>query len=228
MAQHSPPVACARLPARCRAMDDGGYPCFLDIEATGFGPESYPIEVAWSDASGGINRYLIDPTPIAAWTAWDASAEAVHGIDRERLARNGWSPEFVAERITEDLGGRIVHTDAPDYDARWLARLFQALGRPMPCILEHIDELLIARLCRNDQPVWQVMQRIAALKRETAAVSGGKHSAGYDVGYLIQLWRHANGEPVKMNHGAGPLPLTTATGTFVRLKQPETASAPEH
>ena len=204
-------------------MDAGNYPCFLDVEATGFGPESYPIEIAWSDASGAINRYLIDPTPIAGWTAWDVSAEQVHGIDRERLVRNGWAPEFVAERITEDLGGRTVYTDAPDYDARWLARLFGALGRPTPCILDHIDELLIARLRRDDQPVWQVVQRIDALKREVAAVSDGKHSAGYDVGYLIQLWRHANGEAVKMNHGAGPLPLTTATGTFARLKQADAA-----
>lgn len=199
-------------------MDAGGYPCFLDIEATGFGPESYPIEVAWSDANGAINRCLIDPTPIPSWTAWDHSAERVHGIDRDRLVRNGWPPDFVAERIAGDLGGRTVYTDAPDYDARWLGRLFAALGRPMPCTLEHVDELLIAHLRRDDQPVWQVMQRIAALKREVAAVSGGKHSAGYDVGYLIQLWRHANGEPVKMNHGIGPLPSTTTTGTFARLK----------
>lgn len=199
-------------------MDTADFPCFLDVEATGFGPESYPIEIAWSDASGAINRHLIDPTPIASWTAWDASAERVHGIERDRLVRNGWAPDFVAERITEDLGGRTVYTDAPDYDARWLGRLFAALGRVTPCTLEHIDELLITRLRRDGQPIWQVVQRIDALKREVATVSGGKHSAGYDVGYLIQLWRHANGEAVKMNHGVGPLPLTTTTGTFTRLK----------
>jgi hypothetical protein len=208
-------------------MDAGAYPCFLDVEATGFGPESHPIEIAWSDTSGAINRYLIDPTPIAGWTAWDPAAERVHGIDRERLVRNGWPPDFVAERIAEDLGGRTVYTDAPDYDARWLGRLFHALGRPTPCVLEHVDELLIARLRRDDQPVWQVVQRIAALKREVAAVSGGKHSAGYDVGYLIQLWRHANGETVKMNHGIGPLPPTTATGTFARLKPHDQGSPSE-
>lgn len=206
-------------------MAPGEFPCFLDVEATGFGPESYPIEIAWSDASGAINRCLIDPTLIPAWTAWDAAAERVHGIERERLVRNGWAPDFVAERITEDLGGRTVYTDAPDYDARWLSTLFNALGRQTPCRLEHIDELLITRLRHDNQPIWQVVQRIAALKREVAEVSAGKHSAGYDVGYLIQLWRHANGEAVKMNHGVGPLPLTTATGTFARLKLPGASSA---
>ena len=79
-------------------MDDVGFPCFLDVEATGFGPESYPIEIAWSDEQGEIHRCLIDPTPIAAWTSWSDAAERVHGIDRERLHRNGWAPESVRQR----------------------------------------------------------------------------------------------------------------------------------
>lgn len=199
-------------------MGTTGFPCFLDVEATGFGPESYPIEIAWSDESGEIHRCLIDPTPVPAWTAWSAEAERVHGIDRERLTRNGWPPDYVATRLTQDLAGKTVYTDAPDYDARWVGILFAALDKPMPFRFDHIDELLLTLLRKADDAVWQAMVRIDQLKRDVAAVSLGKHSAGYDVGYLLQLWRAANGGAVKMNHGIGPLPETTPTGTFERVK----------
>jgi len=199
-------------------MSNVGYPCFLDVEATGFGPESYPIEIAWSDQDGEIHRYLIDPTPVPTWTSWSAEAEGVHGIDRERLARNGWPPEYVATQLTDHLTGKTVYTDAPDYDARWVKRLFDAIGQPLPFAFAHVDELLLSILRQPNDAVWQAMVRIDELKREVATVSSGKHSAGYDVGYLLQLWRRANGSAVKMNHGIGPLPETTATGTFERVK----------
>lgn len=199
-------------------MGETRFPCFLDVEATGFGPESYPIEIAWSDEAGEIHRCLIDPTPVPTWTAWDPQAELVHGIDRERLQRNGWPPEYVATRLIQDLAGKTIYTDAPDYDARWVERLFAAIGQPMPFRFDHVDEMLLSVLRKPDDAVWQVMVRIDDLKREVAAVSTGKHSAGYDVGYLLQLWRRANGSAVKMNHGIGPLPQTTVTGTFARVK----------
>lgn len=194
------------------------YPCFLDIEATGFGPESYPIEVAWSLPSGEIQRCLISPETVPEWTAWNPEAERVHGIDRDRLLRNGWPPDYVADRLVADLNGLTVYSDAPDFDHAWLARLFRVVGRPMPFTFDHIDELLLRTLRREDEAIWQALARIERLKRDVAAVSSGKHSAGYDVGYLLALWRRAIGEPVKMNHGIGPLPPVTATGTFQRLK----------
>ncbi len=201
-------------------MNDAAYPIFLDVEASGFGPQSYPIEVAWSDPAGEIRRYLINPEPIAGWRSWDADAERVHGIERGRLVRNGWAPDYVATRIEEDLGGRTVYTDAPDFDAHWLRRLFEAVGRPLPCSLEHVDELLLATMRRSDEAIWQAALRIDALKRQVGALSSGKHSAGYDAGYLLQLWRAATGHAVKMNHGIGPMPPTTETGTFTRLVKP--------
>jgi hypothetical protein len=193
------------------------YPCFIDLEATGFGPESYPIEVAWSLPSGEIRRCLISPASVPGWTAWDPAAERVHGIDRDRLLRNGWPPDYVVERLESDLAGATVFSDAPDFDAAWLARLFAVVGRTMPFALEHIDELLLRSLRRPEEAIWQTLARIERMKAEIAAMSSGKHSAGYDVGYLLALWRRAIGEPVKMNHGIGPLPPVTATGTFKRL-----------
>jgi hypothetical protein len=208
------------------AMDDGPYPCFIDVEASGFGPASYPIAVAWNDPRGEIQRLLIDPRPVAEWQQWDAAAEAIHGIERERLERNGWPPNYVVDRLNQELYGETVYSDAPDFDADWLRRLFLAVAQPMAFTIAQIDDLLIDTMRADGEPVWRVVLRIAELKREIAAVSSGKHDAGYDVGYLLQLWRAAAGHAVKMNHGIGPLPATSATGTFLRLKQRSAGSTP--
>ncbi len=195
------------------------FPCFIDVEASGFGNGSYPIEIAWSNEEGEIQRYLINPTSIPSWTHWNTESEKIHGIERQRLERNGWSPEFVADRLSENLHGETIYTDAPKFDEKWVEQLFIAVDKPMPFHFEHIDELLVKLLHKPNEAVWEVSLRIDTLKADLAAIRSGIHAAGYDVGYLLQLWRHAHGNPVKMNHGAGPLPLTTPTGTFHRLKK---------
>ena len=196
---------------------DEPFPCFLDIEASSFDRASYPIDIAWSDAEGEIHRCLV--APAAGWTDWDPAAEAVHGIDRARLERNGWDPGYVAARIEEDLRDQVVYTDAPEFDRRWLERLFVAVERPLPCRLEHVDELLLPVVRGPDEMAYQAMLRVEALKRDLQPRMSGKHSAGYDVGYLLALWRRANGEAVKMNHGIGRLPESSPTGTFMPIKR---------
>jgi hypothetical protein len=198
--------------------DEEGFPCMLDLEASSFGPNSYPIEAAWSDDDGEIHRCLISPEVVPSWTDWSDESEAVHGIDRGRLLRNGWDPDYVAARIEENLGGKIVYSDAPDFDGRWLQPLFAVVDRPVPFALEHIDELLIPMLRKPGELVYQAIQRIEELKAELQPKMAGRHAAGYDVGYLLALWRRARGETVKMNHGVGPLPQSSPTGTFLPIR----------
>lgn len=197
-------------------------PLFLDCEASSFSERSYPVSVAWSNSEGTIQRCLISPASIPDWTDWDPASEAVHGIDRQRLERNGWSPAYVVERLVEDLDGATVHSDAPDFDGPWLRRLFLAATSRtrLPFTLAHVDDLLLPLVQRSYEMQWQAQNRLDKLKEHVRTTMTGAHDAGYDVGYLIQLHRAAQGLPVKMNHGIGPLPPTTATGTFERLKKP--------
>ena len=223
--QSGPCTACA---ASHGARVLAGYPCFLDIEASSFSDDSWPLEVAWSDRHGAIHRCLVSPETVPEWTDWGEQAEDIHGLDRDRLIRNGWEPAYVAARLEEDLSGELVYTDAPDFDERWLRRLFDAVKRPLPFRFEHVDELLLTILRSRYTMVYEAMLAIDRLKEEVGSVSDGKHSAGYDVGYLLQLWRRANGHAVKMNHGIGPMPDTTNTGTFIRLKtEPGESANPE-
>jgi hypothetical protein len=102
---------------------------FLDFEASSLSDDSYPIEVGWVFADGhGAENWLIRPAP--AWTDWDASAEAVHGLSRRRLMADGASHETVAQRMIEVLGGHDLCASAPSWDGKWLSVLLRGAGLP--------------------------------------------------------------------------------------------------
>ncbi len=76
-------------------------PCVIDVEASGFGRGSYPIEVGYALADGRTRCTLIRPPP--HWTHWDGGAEQVHRIARETLLRHGRAPQDAARMLNEDL-----------------------------------------------------------------------------------------------------------------------------
>ena len=55
-------------------------PTVLDIEASGFGRDSYPIEIGYVLPDGSGYCTLVHPE--AAWTHWDPQAQRLHGITR--------------------------------------------------------------------------------------------------------------------------------------------------
>ena len=99
-------------------------PGFIDLEASGFGASSYPIEVGLVLADGDSYCSLIVPEP--DWHHWDKQAEKVHGIERELLYRHGRGSAVVAQELNQRLGGQTVYSDAWYHDFNWLSRLFDA------------------------------------------------------------------------------------------------------
>jgi DNA polymerase III epsilon subunit-like protein len=97
---------------------------FIDVEASGFGSASYPIEVGCVFPDGAGYCSLIKPEP--DWLHWDDSAEKVHGITREILAQHGRAPHHVATELNAKLSGKRVITDAWYHDYNWIHRLFDA------------------------------------------------------------------------------------------------------
>jgi hypothetical protein len=100
--------------------------CVVDIEASGFGRQSYPIEIGWALADGRTGCLLVRPPP--HWTHWDPAAEKVHGISRDTLARHGREPVEVALHLNAELGSQVVYSDAWGHDYAWLSRLFDEAG----------------------------------------------------------------------------------------------------
>ncbi len=115
-------------------------PCVLDIEASGFGRHSYPIEVGYVLPDGVARCTLIQPAP--DWTHWDGAAERVHGISRPVLLAHGRPLHEVARRLNRDLAGRTVYCDGWAHDYAWLAALFEAADVPAAFKLESVNALL--------------------------------------------------------------------------------------
>ncbi len=115
-------------------------PIILDIEASGFGAGSYPIEVGVALPDGSLHAWLI--RPLGDWTHWKESAEQIHGISRERLQNEGLSLIQVASELNELLGGKTVYSDGWGVDRSWLARLFYEAGVLQRFKLDSIYTLL--------------------------------------------------------------------------------------
>jgi hypothetical protein len=101
---------------------------FLDIEASGLGSGTYPIEVAYASSMEGKSEYLIKPTD--DWKnngLWCSNAEfSIHEISQDMLEKHGINPIDVAIALNDALCGKLVLCNDLDYDGVWLTQLFKA------------------------------------------------------------------------------------------------------
>jgi len=115
-------------------------PFIIDVEASGFGSTSYPIEIGV--ALDGGKKYCTLITPSPGWTHWDDSAEKVHGISRDILETYGTPVVEVADTLNLLLDGLTLYSDGWVVDKPWLMTLFQAAGRPMHFYLSPLEMIL--------------------------------------------------------------------------------------
>lgn len=122
------------------APDDRPAPTVLDVEASGFGRNSYPIEIGFVLPNGHAYCTLIRPE--ANWTHWDAQAEATHHIPRALILERGVPARQVAHTINEQLAGQTVYTDGWANDFSWVGALFDAADMSPSFKLENLRALL--------------------------------------------------------------------------------------
>lgn len=115
-------------------------PSIIDVEASGFGARSYPIEVGVVRYDGAKLCRLI--RPFDTWIHWDSSAEALHGITRSKLQSHGNCPIQVCHDLNDFLGNTIVYSDGWVVDNSWLIQLFAAAGVPMTFNCRALDYIL--------------------------------------------------------------------------------------
>jgi len=115
-------------------------PAILDIEASGFGLGSYPIEVGFIQPDGQAWCSLV--RPLADWQHWDPNAAAVHHITRDQLQLRGRSPQEITAVLNDRLHGQTVYSDAWAHDYTWLNRLYEAADRTPSFKLESLRTLL--------------------------------------------------------------------------------------
>lgn len=115
-------------------------PPILDVEASGFGRGSYPVEVGYVLEDGASQCMLVRPEP--GWDHWSPAAERLHRIRRSDLLEYGLPAVEVADELNHHLCGRTLYSDAWGHDYSWLARLYDAAGRAPTFRLESLQALL--------------------------------------------------------------------------------------
>jgi hypothetical protein len=125
-------------------MEKQNFPIIIDIEASGFGRNSYPIEIGIVLENRQTHCFLIKPAP--EWRHWDSEVESLHGISRDTLLKHGHSTAEVGDFLNELLIGKTIYSDGWSYDQTWLHVLYESIEKTP---LFRIDSL--ARLLNESQ-----------------------------------------------------------------------------
>jgi hypothetical protein len=152
-------------------------PVILDIEASGFGRGSYPIEVGIVLPSGNVHSFLIKP--LEDWTHWNEDAEKIHGISRELIKAEGLSLIEVATSLNELLEGYPVYSDGWGFDSTWLSLLYYEAGKKQSFKLD-----ALARIISEEQMV--LWDQVKFELREEMKLE--HHRAGPDALLLQMTW----------------------------------------
>jgi len=128
-------------------------PAVLDIEASGFGQDSYPIEIGFVLPDGETFCTLIRPEP--GWTHWDENAERLHRISQKSLQLHGRHAHEVAVLLNERLRGMTLYCDGWAHDFVWLSTLFEAAGMAPSFKLDNLRSLLTDR----EAAFWAIVKK---------------------------------------------------------------------
>jgi len=124
-------------------------PFIIDIEASGFGSTSYPIEVGV--VLDNDQKFCSLIMPSEDWTHWDDQAEQVHHISRSALHFYGKPVTMVADQLNESFAGMILYSDGWVVDKPWLTRLFYAARREMKFTVSPLEMIL----SEQQMTIWQ-------------------------------------------------------------------------
>lgn len=170
-------LATMPTPVTRRTSGRRGVPAIMDLEASGFGRASYPIEVGYVLGDGTSFCTLIRPTD--DWRHWDASAEGVHHITRDTLERHGRPVQEVARMLNDQLKGQTLYSDGWGHDYAWLAGLFEAADVVQLFRLDSLRKLLTER----EADIWN-----ATRDQVTSEFSVARHRASIDAWVIQQTW----------------------------------------
>lgn len=154
-------------------------PIILDIEASGFGAGSYPVEIGYVDSLGEVWSAPVQPH--ADWRHWDANAEKLHQQSRQSLEHAGISAREIARHLNHVFAGKTVYTDGWYQDFVWLHRLYEAAGMSPNFKLEDLSVSLSA----EQKVAWHATKD--RLRQQTSLP---QHRASTDAKLLQLTWRY--------------------------------------
>ena len=158
-------------------------PIIIDVEASGFGSRSYPIEVGVALDDDTKYCSLILPAP--DWEHWDSDAEKVHRIARDILETYGNPIQQVAENLNRLLEGKTLYTDGWVVDKPWLTTLFYNAHMEMNFYVSDLEMILSE----------QQMARWHETKEKVLAeVQKHRHRASFDAWIIQETYKRTLAE----------------------------------
>ena len=149
---------------------------FVDFEASSLSPESWPIEVGLASLVNprgpepSIRQWssLIRPAPGWSLQDWSPESAAVHCIALETLD-TAPSAVAVAGEIIDRIGGKLLISDNPACEKKWLDRLMVYSPEIRPREFTHFDTLVIS-VCKGlpliaMDMIYEELERIKAPHR---------------------------------------------------------------
>jgi hypothetical protein len=152
-------------------------PIIIDIEASGFGSGSYPIEIGYVNRSGKAWCSLIKPCDV--WLHWNPVAETLHHIPREMLVAHGKSVATIAHHLNDTLLNQTVYSDGWLHDFTWLNCLFHAADVSPHFKLEDLRTILTP----YQQSVWHKTKQSILNELQIS-----RHRASADATVLQMTW----------------------------------------
>ena len=149
-------------------------PSIVDVEASGFGAVSYPIEIGIVRYDGAKWCKLV--RPFDSWVHWDKEAEALHGISQAMLLTKGVDPVKVCHELNHFLGNTMVYSDGWVVDNPWLIKLFSAAQVEMTFSCRALEYIL----SQTQMEKWHEVKSELAQRLDTR-----RHRASADA-FLIQ------------------------------------------
>ncbi|SHF66691.1 DNA polymerase III, epsilon subunit [Loktanella atrilutea] len=128
------------------------YLVFIDFEASGLGPGTWPIEVglAWIE-NGGVRTWssLIRPEPTWDPDVWSPQAAQIHQIDRTVLEAAP-NASRVADELLDRIEGKHIVSDS-GHDRFWAEQLLETIDLIPPRFM--MIETVIAAACNGNSDI---------------------------------------------------------------------------
>ncbi|MEQ8194449.1 MAG: hypothetical protein RIB59_08160 [Rhodospirillales bacterium] len=157
-------------------------PSIIDVEASGFGPDSYPIEIGLALDNGA--KYCSLVLPASDWTHWDDEAEKVHRIPRDILEDHGKPMKRVANELNELLENKTVYSDGWVVDHPWLVKLFGTCNIAPKFQTSSLEMIL----SEEQMEAWHDTKDVVLSEMDLK-----RHRASYDAYIIQQTWARTRG-----------------------------------
>jgi DNA polymerase III epsilon subunit-like protein len=174
-------------------------PTIIDIEASGFGAGSYPIEVGVARADGAKFCRLIKPYD--DWIHWQPEAQALHGLSRADLMQYGVDGHEVCIALNEFLNHQTAYSDGWVVDNPWLIKLYTRACLSMKFRLSALEYILNQQ--QMDQ--WTISKRVALQQ-----MSEQRHRASADAELIQRTYILSQGGD-RSNYQAHNIALSDCT-----------------